>query len=63
MSGELVETHLTEDHKQFWNSLKVGDDNLDSRSNSQNEPEQDLVKGQLCFVMSRRSQRWYLLWS
>ena len=42
LSEELVEAHLIEDHQQFWNSLKVGDDNLDSRSNSQNEPQQDL---------------------
>ena len=42
MSGELVGTGLTADHEQFSNSLKVADDNLDLRSSSQNEPQQDL---------------------
>ena len=42
MSGELVGTGLAADHEQFSNSLKVADDNLDLRSSSQNEPQQDL---------------------
>ena len=42
MSGELVGTRLTADHEEFSNLLKVADDNLDLRSSSQNEPQQDL---------------------
>ena len=37
-----METRLTADHQQFSNSLKVGNDNLGLRSNSQNEHEEDL---------------------
>ena len=43
-------TCLTADQQQFSNLLKAYDDNLHLRSNCQNQPQQDFVKGQLCFV-------------
>ena len=53
MSVELLHSCLTADHKQFSNFLAGHNDNLDLRSNSQNEHEQDFgefVKGQLCLL-------------